>query len=101
MDMLRSDPSEEVKVACADALGRIRHLDAMTLLLDLLDDPSERVRRSAAASIDKIWKFDHGFRADDPPEKREALVQGMRWHWQSFCQSPALEGLKESVGRHP
>jgi len=101
MQVLQGDESADVKAAAADALGRLRYLDSVPLLLDLLEHPSARVRRSAAAAIRRIWTVDHNFKADAPEEERRALVQGIRWRWQMFCQSPAYGYLKANTEKQP
>jgi hypothetical protein len=101
LEKLKNDPSPEVQAASADALGRIRSLDAMPALLDLLDSPSENVRRSAALAITKIWMRDYGFKADDPPEKRRALIKGIRAAWDWYVQGPAYPYLKAKTEERP
>jgi hypothetical protein len=73
----------------------------MPMLFDLLDSPSVAVRRSAAAAIQRIWMIDHGFRADDPPEKRQALIKGMRAHWEVYVRGPAYPYLKAKTEQQP
>jgi len=95
------DASAEVQASASSALGRVRYVDAMPTLLKLLEHPSERVRRSAAASIRRIWTFDHGFKADDPPEKRRSLAAAMRHHWDIYCQSEAYQALRQNIEEGP
>lgn len=97
INRLQQDPSADVQAAAADAIGRIRSVPSMETLFERLDSPSERVRRNAAAAIIRIWQFDHGFVASDPPEKRRALVEGMRRHWEMYKQSDAYRYLKQNT----
>lgn len=101
LNRLEQDPSTDVQAAAADALGRVRSVASVETLLAQLDSPSERVRRSAAAAIVRIWQIDHGFVATDPPDKRRALIEGMRHHWEVYKQSDAYRYLKQKTEKGP
>lgn len=94
-------PAAAAGPAAADALGRVRSVASVETLLAQLDSPSERVRRSAAAAIVRIWQIDHGFVATDPPDKRRALIEGMRHHWEVYKQSDAYRYLKQKTEKGP
>jgi len=71
----------ETRAAAANALAKFQHWDAMGPLLDALDDESPAVRGSAGMAIRRILGLDYGFRANDPLEKRQAVIARLRNGW--------------------
>jgi len=75
--------SPQTRSAAANALAKFQHWDAMEPLLDALEDESPAVRGSAGMAIRKILGVDYGFRANDPLEKRQAVIARLRKDWRA------------------
>ena len=75
--------SAQTRSVAANALAKFQHWDAMGPLLDALEDESPAVRGSASMAIRKILGLDYGFRANDPLDKRRAVIARLRRDWQA------------------
>ena len=73
----------EVRAAAADRLGAMHYWDAGPAIIDAMEDHSELLRARAGAALRTIIVVDLGFRADDPPGKRQEIIQKARrlWPW--------------------
>jgi HEAT repeat protein len=92
--------SEEPKVRAASVLGlgAQRDYDSIDLLFEAAQDDSPEVRRHAGVAIQKMLGVDMGFRANDPPEKRAAVLQGMRRAYEEMKASGMLDEWRSRMG---
>lgn len=81
--------SERVRAAASQSLGFLEVFEAMPVLVDSLDDPSPLVRGRAYAAIRRILQRDFGFRAEDPPEKRQPIVARIRMEYPAWANRHA------------
>jgi hypothetical protein len=93
---LAEGQAPDVRAAAADALGAMKDLESMPLLLDAMEDPDARVRGRAGAAVRRILGADFFFRAEDPPDRREETLGRIRDHWEawktSMSESPPAGG---------
>jgi len=80
--MAREDPSADVRAAAVSGLNRMGAFGEMDTFLAAMDDPDPIVRRRAGEAAKRFACADVRFRADDPPEKRQAAIQTLRDLWQ-------------------
>lgn len=73
--------SPEVRANAAEWLGDMACWDAGPALIDALEDPLEVVRMRAGVAFRKLVIVDMGFRASDPPDRRRAAVERIRFRW--------------------
>ena len=55
----------------------------MKPLVNAMEDESADVRSAAGMAVRKTLGLDYGFRANDPPSKRQAVVARLRREWRS------------------
>jgi HEAT repeat protein len=79
--LLLASPYPDVRVAAAGACGERRLAELGPPLVDLLEDEDVDVRRAGIASLRKLANQFYGYRADDPPARRDAAVARWREHW--------------------
>ena len=74
------DPSQgrRVRVAAATSLGKVNDYSAMPTLIKAMADRDPLVRGRAYAAVRRIIQMDIGFRANDPPQKRQAMIARLR-----------------------
>jgi hypothetical protein len=77
----------------------VRAEPTLALLFAAMDDESSLVRSRAGVAVSKIIKADYGFRADDPPAKRRALLKGMKRDRENCVK--ALEKLAKGAKSAP
>ena len=78
---LRDDPVPEVRANAAVALGHMHACDEMEALLSAMGDEDKKVRRRAAQAVHQITGVQFSFRAGDPPDRRRAAIQRIRFLW--------------------
>lgn len=76
-----AEKAPETRAVAANALGKFQHWNAMEGLVDALEDESVEVRNSAGMAIRRILGLDYGFRANAPPEERQAAIARIRNGW--------------------
>lgn len=78
----REDGSLKVRAGAVTALGAIHAFEELeTLLSAMQQDESLDVRRRAAAAVIRIIGVDVGFKAGDPPQKRQQAIERIRAVW--------------------
>ena len=77
-------PDDETRARAARAIARLhRHRpDALSVLVDLLEDPAIEVRSEAIEGLFSLEGEDLGYEPDASPEERARAVD--RWHSRSF-----------------
>jgi HEAT repeat protein len=91
--------SPKVRSASVLGLGAQRDYDSIDLLFQAAQDESPEVRRHAGVAIQKMLGVDMGFRANDPPEKRAAILKGMRKAYEEMKSSGMLDEWRDRMGR--
>lgn len=91
--LMATSDDESVREMMARRLGDLRDIDSSPKLLDALEDPVPRVQEAAAHSLLKMLGRDFFFRADDPPERKQAVVQRYRKYWEDIQNSPHTNQL--------
>jgi HEAT repeat protein len=79
--LVREDESANVRAAAVSGLDRMCAFDEMETIIAAMDDPDVIVRRRAGKAATRFACADVGFRADDPPDKRQAAIERMRALW--------------------
>jgi hypothetical protein len=87
IDVLRN-PNEqaEVRAAAAERLGEMRHWDAGPAIIDAMEDSSDLLRARAGVALRQIIIVDFGYRANDPPSRRDEVIQRIRKLWPWFYE---------------
>jgi len=67
-----------VRGAAFSGMGKTDDWDSVPVLIDALSDPDPYVRGQAGAALKKILRIDLGFKANDPPQQREAAIQEIK-----------------------
>jgi len=75
---------ERVRGEAIDWLGSMRYMDSGEAVLNALEDESLLVRTRASRAIRSIIGFDLGYRATDPPARRQQAVRKLRELWPVF-----------------
>jgi HEAT repeat protein len=89
--VLKQASNPDVRAAAAQGLGDVQDFQSVPELLRLCDDPSPLVRGRAGAAVTNIIGMDFFFKADDPPEKRKAIVESMRRAYDQMRRYPPPE----------
>ena len=84
---LRKDPSARVRATAAKWIGLLRYWEGMPALIEGLRDEDLRVRQAAYGAIRRLWGRDFLYRADAPPEEREARIRLIEGSWESYRAS--------------
>jgi HEAT repeat protein len=95
----RQSQSPRVRAASVMGLGAQRDYESIELLFEAAQDDSPEVRRYAGVSLKKMLGVDMGFRANDPPEKRAAVLEGMRQAYEEMKKSGMLDEWLERMNR--
>jgi HEAT repeat protein len=95
----RQSPSSRVRAASVLGLGAQRDYESIELLFEAAEDDSPEVRRHAGVALRKMLGVDMGFRANDPPEKRAAILKGMRKAYEEMKESGMLDDWLERMNR--
>jgi hypothetical protein len=95
----RQSTSPKVRATSVLGLGAQRDYDSIGLLFEAAQDESPEVRRAAGVAIQKMIGADMGFRANDPPGKRAAILQGMRKAYDEMESSGMLDEWRQRVSR--
>jgi HEAT repeat protein len=87
IDVLRN-PNEqaEVRAAAAERLGEMRHWDAGPAIIDAMEDSSDLLRARAGVALRQIIVVDFGYRANDPADRRDEVIQKIRKLWPWFYE---------------
>jgi len=85
--VLIESETAEVRAAAAAGMGNSRDLETTPDLLDAMEDESVLVRETAAQAVGRLLGWKHGFRADDPLEKRQETIAQYRERWTKFQNS--------------
>jgi hypothetical protein len=85
LEVLRK-PNEQVEVraAAVERLGEMRLWDAGLAMIDAMEDPSPLLRARAGVALRRLIVVDYGYRANDPPERRDEVIQRIRKDWPWF-----------------
>ncbi len=83
LDTFVTAKTSETRAAAANALAKFQYWDAMEALLDAMENESPAVRGSAGMAVRQILGVDYGFRANDSPSKRQAVVARLRRDWKA------------------
>ncbi len=84
-EVLRKDPSVNVRLAAASTLGDMRDWDAMESFAEALAYPDEEFQVIAAHQMLRIAGVQHqGFRAGASPSDRRAGISFLRTNWRHF-----------------
>jgi HEAT repeat protein len=89
--VLKEARHPDVRAAAAQGLGDVQDFQSVPELLRLCDDPSLLVRGRAGAAVTNIIGMDFFFQADDPPEKRKAVIDSMRRAYEQMRRYPPPE----------
>lgn len=95
----RQSTEPKVRAASVLGLGAQRDYENIELLFEAAQDDSVEVRRNAGVALGKMLGVDMGFRANDPPEKRAAVLQGMRRAYEEMKASGMLDEWLERMNR--
>jgi hypothetical protein len=68
----------EVLVPLARAVAKQRDWRSLPRMFDLMEHPDPKVRGKAGAAVKVICGADYGFRAEDPPAKRQEALRRIR-----------------------
>jgi HEAT repeat protein len=89
--VLKEARHPDVRAAAAQGLGDVQDFQSVPELLRLCDDPSPLVRGRAGAAVTNIIGMDFFFNANDPPEKRKAVIESMRRAYEQMRRFPPPE----------
>ncbi len=92
--VLRESDNPGARAASIRGLATIFDYGCGPALLEALDDPSAQVRNAAAMAIQRLISRRFLFRANDPPQKRQAVAEEIRQEWGKY-----LRKREESVRR--
>jgi hypothetical protein len=73
------------------ALGICRDIRSGPMLLAACEDSDVFIRGRAGAALVHILSADYFFRADDPLQKRQAKIRGMRKSYENLMLSPDIK----------
>ena len=93
--VLIESETAEVRAAAAAGMGNSGDLETTPDLLDAMEDESVLVRETAAQAVGRLLGWNHGFRADDPLEKRQETIAQYRERWIKF-QNSSLYGISQN-----
>lgn len=84
-NLLKSDPSVNVRLAAASALGGMRDWDAMESFAEALSYPDEMFQVIAAEQMLRIAGVQHqGFRPNASPQDRRSGINFLKTNWRHF-----------------
>lgn len=86
-ELLKS-PDVEAKAAAISGLAECRDFESMPQLLDLLDDPSDNLRRRAASASMLILGRNYPYDAAAAASARAPVIALMRKEYQAMKKSP-------------
>ena len=102
LQVLGQSKQPEVRVACIRGLHQQWDYRSVSLLLGMMDDESPLVRAQAGATIQDLLRFDFGFRANDPPQKRQEAIKQFRAWWETFQKSRRSQAfMRQQMGEEP
>jgi HEAT repeat protein len=87
-EVVAKTDSPEIKSDLIQGLGAAKDWRSMPVLLDALGDANERIRARAGVAVTDMLGVDYLFRAQDPPDKREAIAKIMRKRYESMLKNP-------------
>ena len=79
-----------VRANALQALGGLNDIESMPMLLSAMEDDDVMVRGRAGSAATMILGADYFFRAEDPPQKRKAILGAMRKSYQQLLKNPEL-----------
>ncbi len=94
--LLNPNEQAEVRATAAERLGEMRHWDAGPAIIDAMEDSSDLLRARAGVALRQIIIVDFGYRANDPPDRRDEVIQKIRKWWPQFYERFAK--LKKAKG---
>lgn len=97
---LTQDPDSRVRSAAAKSLGQMRAFDGMNSLIAGLDDPDPFVRQCSIESVQKVLGVHYAYKADDPRDKRLAIIAQIRREFPSFEKTVKKDVARASFGRN-
>ena len=77
------ETSPLARAAAANALGKMLYWPAMESLVGALDDENVEVRGAAATAVQSIVGLRYDYHAEDPPDKRAAIVAVIKAQWKA------------------
>lgn len=80
-----------VRGVCFQVLGQCRDLKSAPMLLAACDDPDPFVRGRAGRALVPILSADYFFRADEPLDKRQKKIRGMRKSYENLLLNPEIK----------
>ena len=80
----------EQRVQAMYLLAKENDWESVEILIAQLNDPRPLVRGRAASAIRHILGTDFYFRAQDPADKRQESIDGIRKYWQSRKSNPPI-----------
>ncbi len=92
--VLRESNDPIVRSEALRGITAARDWDAMELVLMAMEDEDPIVRGRAGAAAQKLLGVDFGYRANDPPAKRERILNGIRQEFQKMQSALASAGRK-------
>jgi HEAT repeat protein len=75
------EASPAARAAAANALGKMLYWPATEALIAAMEDENVEVRGAAAAAVQTILGLRFNFRANDPPDKRAAVLATIKAQW--------------------
>jgi HEAT repeat protein len=69
------------RAAAANALGKMLYWPAMESLIAAMSDENIEVRGAAATAVQSIVGLRYDYHADDPPDKRAAILATIKAQW--------------------
>lgn len=99
--VLAESQSAAVRAACIGGLAAQWDYQSMPVFLDALDDPSAVVRGRAGVAVQRFLGADFGFRHDDPPKKRQAVVKILKREWERVKDSALMQQWKQRQQSEP
>ena len=103
LHVLDQSQQAEVRVACIQSLAQQWDYRSMSLLLDLMNDPSAAVRLQAGEAVQSLLRRDCQFskvNGDNQQAERQAVIQRLRSEWEKFKRPGELTWLfiREKLG---
>jgi hypothetical protein len=95
--VLNESRDPNVRAAMIQGLAAQWEYGSMPAFLDAMNDESPLVRGRAGAAVQRMLGADFGFQYDDPPEKRKALIAGLRKEWEFLKKSPGFENTVKAL----
>jgi hypothetical protein len=89
----RESNNPKVRAEALRGITTARDWSSMDVVFEALDDEDAVVRGRAGAAATKLLGVDFGYRANDPQDKRDRIVQGMRGEYEKMQSALSSSGM--------